>query len=148
MILLKILKKVIFIFTKRNRLFWERTFGLFLLAEEIFIFFPETIADVWSLHFSDTHNALLNISDTLAGERGISLPLELVFPRKRENTLFLPGERGIALCLPGRERTHLLWLPGEGRITLFLPGEESTKILILNWERWVTLKIEKSSDIK
>ena len=93
----------------------------------------------------DTHNALTS-------ERGIRLPLELVFPGElafhgeRGNSLFLPGERGNSLFLPGRERTHLLLLPGESRITLFLtgkesivilflPGEESTKILFLSGER-------------
>ena len=146
MILLKILKKVIFIFTnsKSYILVWERTFGLFLLAEEVFIFFLKLLQMYEVFIFLDTHNALTS-------ERGISLALELVFPRElafpgeRRNSLFLPGENRIALLLPGRERTHLLLLPGESRITLFLTGEESTKILILAWERWVSWKSKKTS---
>ena len=88
-----------------------------------------------SLFFLDTH-------DALTSERGIGLPLELVFLWE----LAFPGERGNSLFLPGGERTHLLLLPGESRITLFLtgkesivilflPGEESTKILFLSRER-------------
>ena len=146
MILLKILKKVIFIFTnsKSYILVWERTFGLFLLAEEVFIFFLKLLQMYEVFIFLDTHNALTS-------ERGISLALELVFPGElafpgeRRNFLFLPGENRIALLLPGRERTHLLLLPGESRITLFLTGEESTKILILAWERWVSWKSKKTS---
>ena len=156
MILLKILKKVIFIFTKSKSyvvLVWERTFVLFFFffLQRRYSFFPETIADVWSLYFFlDTH-------DALTSERGISLSLELVFPGElvfhgelafhgeRGNSLFLPGKSRIALLLPGRERTHLLLLPGESRITLFLTGEESTKILILAWERWVSWKSKKTS---
>ena len=140
MILLKILKKVIFIFTnsKSYTLVWERTFGLFLLAEEVFIFFLKLLQMYEVFIFLDTHNALTS-------EREISLALELVFPGElafpgeRRNSLFLPGENRIALLLPGRERTHLFLLPGESGITL------STKILILAWERWVSWKSKKTS---